>query len=84
MKRDEGGGVRFCHHSFIYAGIYSGVKKNLDRRQNFLVIKDATAPRAANEPVAARIIAINSPVLTAMNPKQVTYRLARRPLFGLA
>ncbi len=52
-------------------------------RQNILVVKGAIAPRAAYEPVAARIIAVDTPGLTAVNPARFTFKRARRPLFGL-
>ncbi len=63
-------------HQLVSCGIYP-------ERQKILVVKGAIAPRAAYEPVVARIIEVDSPGLTAVNPKRFTYRLARRPLFGL-
>ncbi|MFB3829313.1 MAG: M81 family metallopeptidase [Bryobacteraceae bacterium] len=63
-------------HQLVSCGIYP-------ERQKILVVKGAIAPRAAYEPVAARIIEVDSPGLTAVNPKRFTYRQARRPLFGL-
>ena len=53
------------------------------RRQNILVVKAAIAFRAAYEPIAARIIEVDTPGATAVNPARFTYRHARRPLFGL-
>jgi microcystin degradation protein MlrC len=44
-------------------------------RQRILVVKGAIAPRAAYEPVAARIIEVDTPGITAANSK--------RPLWGL-
>jgi len=52
-------------------------------RQKILVAKGAIAPRAAYEPIAAQIIAVDTPGLTAVNPTRFTFKRARRPLFGL-
>jgi len=48
-----------------------------------LVAKGAIAPRAAYEPIAARIIEVDSPGATAVNPARFKYTRVRRPLFGL-
>ena len=53
------------------------------RRQKILVAKGCIAPRAAYEPIAARLIEVDTPGLTAVNPKRFTYKHVRRPLFGL-
>ncbi len=53
------------------------------QRQKILVAKGAIAPRAAYEPVAARIILVDTPGVTAVNPARFTYRRVRRPLWGL-
>ena len=63
-------------HQLIGCGIYP-------QRQKILVVKAAIAFRAAYEPVAAQIIEVDTPGATAVNPARFTYRLARRPLFGL-
>jgi microcystin degradation protein MlrC len=47
------------------------------------VAKGAIAPRAAYEPIAARIIEVDSPGATAVNPARFKYTRVRRPLFGL-
>ncbi len=60
----------------ISCGIYP-------ERQKILVVKAAIAFRAAYEPVAARIIEVDTPGATAVNPARFTYKQARRPLFGL-
>jgi microcystin degradation protein MlrC len=52
-------------------------------RQRILTAKGAIAPRAAYEPVAARIIEVDTPGLTSVNPARFTFKQARRPLFGL-
>jgi microcystin degradation protein MlrC len=63
-------------HQLESCGIYP-------RRQRILVVKAAIAFRAAYEPIAARIIEVDTPGATAVNPARFTYRYARRPLFGL-
>lgn len=63
-------------HQLISVGIYP-------ERQKILTVKGAIAPRAAYEPIAAQIIEVDTPGLTAVNPARFTYKLARRPLFGL-
>lgn len=49
-----------------------------------LVAKGTVAPRAAYEPVAARIIEVDSGGVTAMNPARFHYQHVRPNLFGLA
>ncbi len=63
-------------HQLISNGVYP-------ERQKILVVKGTIAPRAAYEPVAARLIEVDSPGVTAVNPKRFTFKNARRPLFGL-
>jgi microcystin degradation protein MlrC len=63
-------------HQLISNGVYP-------QRQRMLVVKGAIAPRAAYEPIAAQIIEVDTPGVTAVNPKRFTYRHVRRPLFGL-
>lgn len=63
-------------HQLISCGIYP-------ERQKILTVKGAIAPRAAYEPIAARIIEVDTPGLTSVNPARFTYKHARRPLFGL-
>lgn len=48
-----------------------------------IVVKAAIAYRAAYEPIAGRIIEVDTPGLTAVNPLHFTYRDVRRPLFPL-
>jgi microcystin degradation protein MlrC len=63
-------------HQLTSCGIRPG-------RQRILVVKGAIAPRAAYEPIAARIIEVDTGGATAVNPARFTYRRVRRPLFGL-
>ncbi len=60
----------------ISCGIYP-------ERQRILVVKAAVAFRAAYEPVAARIIEVDTPGATAVNPARYHYTRARKQLFGL-
>ncbi len=63
-------------HQLISNGVYP-------QRQRILVAKGTTAPRAAYEPVAARIVEVNTPGATDINPARFTYKNVRRPLFGI-
>jgi microcystin degradation protein MlrC len=66
----------FSLHQLISAGIYP-------ERQKILVVKAAIAYRAAYEPIAGRIIEVDTPGVTAVNPNRFEWKKARRPLFGL-
>ncbi len=48
-----------------------------------IVVKAAIAYRAAYEPIAGKIIEVDTPGLTAVDPRHFTYRHVRRPLFPL-
>ena len=63
-------------HQLISNGVYP-------QRQKILVAKGCIAPRAAYEPIAARLIEVDTPGLTAVNPARFTYKQVRRPMFGL-
>ncbi|MCS6862799.1 MAG: MlrC C-terminal domain-containing protein, partial [Abditibacteriales bacterium] len=52
-------------------------------QQRILVVKAAIAFRAAYQPIAGRIIEVNTPGLTCIDPKRFNYRRVRRPLYGL-
>ena len=52
-------------------------------RQKTLVVKAAVAFRAAYEPIAGTIIEVDTPGLTAVNPKRFEYQHARSDLFGI-
>jgi microcystin degradation protein MlrC len=68
--------VPFSLHQLISCGIYP-------ERQKILVVKAAIAYRAAYEPIAGRIIEVDTPGSTTINPARFTYRHARHPLLGL-
>ena len=63
-------------HQLISNGVYP-------ERQRILVAKGTTAPRAAYEPIAARIVEVNSGGATDVKPARVTVKRHRRPLFGV-
>lgn len=52
-------------------------------RVRMIVVKAAIAYRAAYEPIAGKIIEVDTPGLTAVNPLHFTYKNVRRPLFPL-
>ncbi len=63
-------------HQLISNGVYP-------ERQKILVAKGTTAPRAAYEPIAARIVEVNSGGAADVNPARFTFKHIRRPLFGV-
>ena len=52
-------------------------------RKHILVVKAAIAYRAAYEPIAGRIIEVDTPGLTAVNPARFTFEHVQRDLWGL-
>jgi microcystin degradation protein MlrC len=63
-------------HQLISNGVYP-------ERQRILVAKGTTAPRAAYEPIAAKIVEVNSGGATDVNPAHFTFKHVRPGLFGL-
>jgi microcystin degradation protein MlrC len=63
-------------HQIVSCGIYP-------ERQRILVAKGTIAPRAAYEPVAAKIIPVDSPGSTAVNPARFDYRHLRPGMWGI-
>lgn len=53
------------------------------KSQRIIVVKAAIAYRAAYEPIASRIIEVDTPGLTTVNPRRFTYENVRKPLWGL-
>ena len=51
--------------------------------RRFLIVKAAIAYKAAYAPIAGTIIEVDTPGLTAVNPRRFSYRRRRRPLFPL-
>jgi microcystin degradation protein MlrC len=68
--------VPYSIHQIVSLGIYP-------ERQKILVAKGTVAPRAAYEPVSARIILVDSPGSTAVNPGRFTFKHAPATLWGL-
>jgi microcystin degradation protein MlrC len=66
----------FSIHQIVSLGIYP-------ERQKILVAKGTIAPRAAYEPVSARIITVDSPGSTAVNPARFTFKNVPANLWGL-
>ncbi len=52
-------------------------------RMHILIVKGVVAPRAAYEPVAAKIVLVDTPGPTANDPASFEYRHRRRPLFPI-
>jgi microcystin degradation protein MlrC len=52
-------------------------------QQRLLVVKAAIAYKAAYGPIAGTIIPVDTPGLTAVNPRRFAYRHIRRPMFPL-
>ncbi len=63
-------------HQLISCGIYP-------ERQKILVAKGTVAPRAAYDPVAARVILVDTPGVTAVNPARFKFDRARKDLWGM-
>ncbi|MBS1829069.1 MAG: M81 family metallopeptidase [Acidobacteria bacterium] len=63
-------------HQIVSLGIYP-------ERQRILVAKGTIAPRAAYEPVSAKIIPVDSPGATAVNPARFKFQHVRDKLWGL-
>jgi microcystin degradation protein MlrC len=57
-------------HQLISCGIYP-------ERQKILVAKGTVAPRAAYEPVSAKVVLVDTPGTTSVNPKRFEFRRAR-------
>lgn len=51
--------------------------------RSILVAKAAVAYKAAYGPIAGRIIEVDTPGLTAIDPRRFTYRHIRRPIFPI-
>ncbi len=66
----------FSLHQLISCGIYP-------ERQKILIVKGAVAPRAAYEPVAAKIQLVDTPGATSANPQRFVFHRARPGICGL-
>jgi microcystin degradation protein MlrC len=68
--------VPFSIHQLVSLGIYPD-------RQRILVAKGTIAPRAAYEPVSAKILTVDTPGSTAVNPARFTWTRLREKLWGM-
>jgi microcystin degradation protein MlrC len=66
----------FSLHQLISCGIYP-------ERQRILVVKGTVAPRAAYEPVSAKIQLVDTPGVTSANPARFKFHRARPGICGL-
>lgn len=64
-------------HQIVSCGIYP-------ERQKILVAKGTIAPRAAYESIARKIVLVDSPGATSVNPVRFQYKMARPGLFGMS
>ena len=69
--------VRTCPNS-IHQITCAGIQPE---QQRIMVAKGAVAPRAAYEPVSARLVEVASGGATAIDRSQDEYRLARNSLY---
>lgn len=67
--------IPFSIHQLTSVGIYP-------ERQRILVAKGTVAPRAAYEPVSAKIVEVDSGGVTAVNPARFAYKQIRPDLWG--
>ncbi len=68
--------VPFSLHQLLSLGIDP-------RQMKHIVVKAAIAYRAAYEPIAGKLIEVDTPGLTAVNPLHFTYQNVRKPIFPL-
>ncbi len=66
----------FSLNQLTVCGIYP-------ERQRILTVKGTIAPRAAYEPIAAKIQLVDTPGVTSANPNRFTFRRARAGIAGL-
>jgi microcystin degradation protein MlrC len=63
-------------HQLISNGVYV-------KRQKIIVAKGNIAPHAAYKPFASKLIQVDSPGSTAVNPTWFTFKRARKGMFGM-
>jgi microcystin degradation protein MlrC len=63
-------------HQIVSLGIYP-------ERQKILVAKGTVAPRAAYEPVSARIVLVDTPGATSVNPARFDFKRVRSGVWGM-
>jgi microcystin degradation protein MlrC len=55
----------------------------IPRDHKIITVKGVTAPRAAYEPIATEVIAVDSPGVTQAGPESFHYQTRPRPLYPL-
>jgi microcystin degradation protein MlrC len=64
-------------HQWVSCGIYP-------ERQRILVAKGTVAPRAGYEPVSAKVVLVDTPGTTSVNPKRFQFNRARPGIWELS
>jgi len=64
-------------HQWVSCGIYP-------ERQKMLVAKGTVAPRAAYEPVSAKVVLVDTPGVTSVNPGRFRFDRARPGIWELS
>lgn len=64
-------------HQWVGCGIYP-------ERQKILVAKGTVAPRAGYEPVSAKVVLVDTPGTTSVNPKRFQFKRARPGIWELS
>ncbi len=64
----------FSLHQMYSCGVYP-------ERQKILTAKGTVAPRAAYEPVSAKVVLVDTPGITSVNPKRFTFQRIRPGLW---
>lgn len=64
-------------HQWVSCGVYP-------ERQKILVAKGTVAPRAAYEPVSAKVVLVDTPGTTSVNPKRFRFKRARPGIWELS
>jgi microcystin degradation protein MlrC len=64
-------------HQWVSCGVYP-------ERQKILVAKGTVAPRAAYEPASAKVVLVDTPGTTSVNPRRFTFKRARPGIWELA
>jgi microcystin degradation protein MlrC len=64
----------FSLHQLISCGVYPN-------RQKILTAKGTVAPRAAYEPVSSKVVLVDTPGITSVNPKRFPFQRIRQGLW---
>ncbi len=84
IETDRGDTVVCNSHRHAPFSLGQLTSLGIDPRQaQILIVKAAVAFRAAYEPIAASIVEVDTPGLTAANPARFAYRKLKRPILPL-